>query len=83
MRGVCEASCKSIRESNLLRDARAALRRIRDGSFGTCEECEQDIHLKRLAAVPWAPLCIKCQEAKDRDSAPTRAPARHEFLNAA
>ena len=28
------------RESNLLREVRAALRRIHDGSFGTCIECE-------------------------------------------
>src|SRR3954454_2002031 len=36
------------RGSRQLRDARAALRRIRDGSFGVCEECEEEIHLKRL-----------------------------------
>ena len=55
------------RESTLLRDVRAALLRIRDGSFGTCIQCEWPINPKRLAAVPWAPLCIECQEAADRD----------------
>lgn len=55
------------RESTLLRDVKAALRRIHDDSFGTCLECELPISPKRLAAVPWAPHCIKCQEAKDRD----------------
>ena len=54
------------RESNLLRNIRAALRRIDDGSFGICAHCEEDISPKRLAAVPWAPFCIKCQEAADR-----------------
>jgi DnaK suppressor protein len=53
------------RGSKQLRDVRAALRRIRDGSFGVCEECEEEIHLKRLAAIPWASLCIHCQEAFD------------------
>src|SRR5690348_12296757 len=53
------------RGSKQLRDVRAALRRIRDGSFGVCEECEEEIHLKRLAAIPWASLCIHCQEALD------------------
>jgi DnaK suppressor protein len=55
------------RESTLLRDVRAALLRIQDGSFGTCIQCEWAISPKRLAAVPWAPLCIECQEAADRD----------------
>jgi DnaK suppressor protein len=55
------------RESTLLGDVRAALLRIRDGRFGTCIQCEWSISPKRLAAVPWAPLCIECQEAADRD----------------
>jgi DnaK suppressor protein len=55
------------RESTLLRQVKAALRRIRDGSFGTCTDCEETISPKRLAAVPWATRCIRCQEAADRD----------------
>jgi len=55
------------REHNLLRDVKSALLRIDDGSFGTCIQCEWPISPKRLAAVPWAPLCIECQEAADRD----------------
>jgi DnaK suppressor protein len=54
------------RNSKELRNARAALRRIREGSFGVCQECEEEIHPKRLAAIPWASLCIHCQEALDR-----------------
>jgi DnaK suppressor protein len=54
------------RESTLLRDVKTALRRIRDGSFGTCTECDCVISPKRLAAVPWAPRCIQCQNAFDR-----------------
>lgn len=55
------------RESSLLRQVKAALRRIYDGSFGTCIECESAISSRRLAAVPWASRCIQCQEAADRD----------------
>ena len=55
------------RESHLLRQVKAALRRIHDGSFGTCAECESAISPRRLAALPWALLCIQCQEASDRD----------------
>src|SRR5579871_6263450 len=54
------------RESNLLRQVRAALARIADGSYGTCLHCEEDISPKRLNAVPQTPYCIKCQEAADR-----------------
>src|SRR5438128_2678794 len=57
------------RETSCLRDARAALRRIDDGSFGTCIECEEAINPKRLAAVPWAARCIACQERADREGA--------------
>ena len=55
------------RESKLLRNVRAALQRIHEHSFGTCVECESEISAKRLAAVPWAPCCIQCQETADRD----------------
>jgi RNA polymerase-binding transcription factor DksA len=47
---------------DLLREVRAALVRIRNGGFGICTECEWAISPKRIAAVPWAPLCIRCQE---------------------
>jgi DnaK suppressor protein len=55
------------RESTLLRQVKAALRRIHHGSFGTCLDCEETISPKRLAAVPWAGRCIQCQEVADRD----------------
>jgi DnaK suppressor protein len=55
------------RESNLLRNVRGALRRIEDGSFGTCLHCEEEISPKRVAAVPWAAFCIQCQEQADRN----------------
>src|SRR6202162_2002431 len=57
--------CNLEREFNQLQNARAALRRIQEGSFGICQECDQDIHPKRLAAVPWATFCIRCQERID------------------
>ena len=56
------------RDSAMLRHVKAALARIQDGSFGVCMDCESPISPKRLTAVPWAPLCIQCQEAADRDA---------------
>jgi len=55
------------RESILLREVKAALRRVRDGSFGTCIDCEWEISPKRLAAVPWATRCIRCQDAAEQE----------------
>lgn len=55
------------RVSNLLREVKDALRRVHDGDFGACIECESAISPKRLAAVPWAARCIQCQEAADRN----------------
>lgn len=48
-----------------LRAIDEALQRIDDGTFGVCEECEGPIQQKRLLAVPWAAMCLDCQEAKD------------------
>jgi DnaK suppressor protein len=53
------------RNSKRFQEVQGALRRITAGRFGICGGCEEDINLKRLAAVPWASLCIVCQEAAD------------------
>jgi len=52
-----------------LRAIEQALQRLEEGSFGVCAECDSQIHPKRLQAVPWAALCLSCQEAKDAEEA--------------
>lgn len=47
--------------SRVLRDVLAAIRRIEDGSYGICAQCETPIPEKRLAALPWAAMCVHCQ----------------------
>lgn len=49
-------------DMELLREVQGALRRIDQGSYGTCYECEEPISAKRLAAIPWAKFCVACQE---------------------
>lgn len=39
-----------------------ALGRIRDGSYGECVTCGEELNAKRLEAVPWARYCLSCQE---------------------
>ena len=42
-----------------------ALRKMEDGSYGTCEVCGKPISEGRLAAIPWARLCIDDQRKAD------------------
>ncbi len=53
------------RASRLLREVRAALSRIDAGTFGICLDCQEEIGMKRLTAVPWTAACIVCQGAAD------------------
>jgi DnaK suppressor protein len=39
-----------------------ALLRIDDEEYGACQNCENQINPKRLAAIPWARYCLNCQE---------------------
>jgi DnaK suppressor protein len=77
------AICNLDSEFNQLQNARAALLRIEQGSFGTCLQCDEDIHPKRLAAIPWAPFCIRCQETADRSAGQAPPPPRDLLANAA
>ena len=52
----------SSQNRNRLHMIQHALERINDGSFGICVDCGGSIRLKRLQALPWASLCIPCQE---------------------
>jgi len=48
-----------------LRDIDDALRKIDDGTYGACEACGKPIGEDRLAAIPWARLCIDDQRKAD------------------
>lgn len=43
-----------------------ALRKIEDKTYGMCDRCGQPINPQRLRAIPYATLCIDCQEALER-----------------
>lgn len=71
------------RESHLLRNVRAALQRIEDGTYGICLHCEEEISPKRLDAVPWTPFCIRCQEIADRQAEQGEETLEDLLVNAA
>jgi DnaK suppressor protein len=53
---------QKAQDRGLLVQVEAALGRIESGTFGECMNCEQEISLNRLNAVPWSRYCITCQE---------------------
>jgi DnaK suppressor protein len=54
-------------DMHLLREIEDALRRVEEGTYGVCAECEEPISGKRLKAVPWARYCVSCQERLAED----------------
>jgi DnaK suppressor protein len=54
------------RESMLLNKIEKTLDRIDEDDFGCCEDCGNDIGLKRLLARPVATLCIACKEEQEK-----------------
>jgi DnaK suppressor protein len=54
-------------DRRLLREVVAALAKIDDGSFGSCERCGEPIADKRLDAVPFARYCINCQRLAEEE----------------
>ena len=53
------------RESEAVRAIDAALKRMDEGSFGLCAECDARIKKPRLKAMPSARLCLDCQIAEE------------------
>jgi len=54
-------------EQRVLNLVEAALRKVGDKTYGSCEACKKPIPQKRLVAMPYTPLCIKCQEIEEKE----------------
>lgn len=54
------------REKTFLEKIDRALKKIEEGEFGICENCEEPISVKRLEARPETTLCIRCKEDQER-----------------
>jgi DnaK suppressor protein len=57
---------QSNNDRQLLAMVETALQRIREGEFGACVNCGNEINAKRLEAVPWTRYCIECQEKLEK-----------------
>jgi DnaK suppressor protein len=53
---------QSHNDRQLLQLVEEALTRMREGSYGECVNCGNELNAKRLDAVPWTRYCIDCQE---------------------
>jgi len=53
------------RERKLIGKIKEALDRIDNGSYGICEECEEEIFEERLKARPVTTLCIECKKKQE------------------
>jgi len=49
-------------DAKILQAIDEALRRIKDGTFGVCRDCGEEISDARLRAIPWTRSCITCKE---------------------
>jgi DnaK suppressor protein len=68
------------REAVLIKKIQAALRRIKDGDYGICEECGEDIALGRLKARPTAELCIQCKQKQENEEKQSRLSYRQTAM---
>lgn len=55
------------RETFFMKKIDAALKRIEEGVFGDCEDCGDEIGLRRLEARPTATLCVTCKEEQEHN----------------
>ena len=54
------------RDTAELAEVEAALKRLAEGTYGRCTDCDETIPSARLQAYPSAARCIRCQEAAER-----------------
>ncbi len=57
---------RSNQQRQLLRAIDSALGRMRDETYGKCLSCSREVGGRQLAAVPWTPYCIQCEEDFER-----------------
>lgn len=54
------------REREKLQNIENALIRMKEGNYGECEECGDDIEIERLLALPFTRLCLDCKSKQER-----------------
>ena len=62
-----QAKNLALREhlERMLNQVEAALARLDAGTYGICEDCGEPIDPARLEALPYATLCLECQQRRE------------------
>jgi DnaK suppressor protein len=58
----------STRDKEALNEIKGALKRLSEGTFGLCEDCDERIPEKRLNVLPATRLCVHCAELQEYES---------------
>ncbi|EFL49802.1 transcriptional regulator, TraR/DksA family [Solidesulfovibrio fructosivorans JJ]] len=66
------------RDRQLIGEIHEALERVKDGEYGVCQECGEEIGMARLRAQPTATLCVHCKAMLEDMGRPYMAPAGNE-----
>ena len=53
-------------QGDLMREVEAALQRIEEGTYGTCQDCGRSIKKERLEALPHTPFCVECEREEEK-----------------
>lgn len=56
---------RATEEQKMLYRIDEALKRVEDGTYGNCLQCNKPIAKKRLKALPYTELCIECQKSNE------------------
>ena len=59
----------SARDKEKLLAINEALEKVREGTYGVCEECGDEIGAGRLKAMPLARQCVPCQSRLEKEQA--------------
>src|SRR5512146_2347196 len=60
------------REREKLHNIEEALMKMKEGEYGICEECEEEIPIGRLKVMPFARYCVRCKADIEKQQAQTK-----------
>lgn len=69
------AAARVDRQINEMREIEAARKRIRQGDYGICTDCGEDIRFERLLAYPAALRCVACQQQYEKTHTRVNTPS--------
>lgn len=69
------AAERAHRQVNEMREIEAARKRMKQGEYGICVDCDEAIKFERLLAYPMALRCVQCQQAHEKIHASEATPS--------